>query len=160
MIPGSPNYRRVHHSRRARSRCDRPCHQPRGRLRGGIARGGCRLARKTKTRRASRRSTIRTGSGLISTRISVSQLVRHRDAVVSGGYQYTRRDIEWRKATPMGGGAFSTTWVTRSNWCPSSASFDTTNDPAAGLFTTANCGRSPGNYHAGAVLLLTGRVGV
>lgn len=171
-FPGSPNYRRVNTRRPTRSIALRSTLGSNlvSELRGGITRGE-RLFFGDGTKDAPSAATFEDTNGTgIDLDANIGLTNWHVTETLSSrsGYQYTIDEtLNWQKGThgvTVGGGAFlGRTWNDSRQLVPIvNLRFDTTNDPAAGLFTTTNFpGASAAQLTDARDLyaLLTGRVG-
>ncbi|MGQ0734633.1 MAG: TonB-dependent receptor domain-containing protein [Acidobacteriota bacterium] len=171
-FPSSPNYRQVRTTRPTRSVALRSTLSNNlvSELRGGVTRGE-RLFFGRGERNAPSASTFDDTSGLaIDLDLNIGLTNWHIANTLSSrsGYQYTLDEtLNWQKGShsvTLGGSAFlGRAWEDSQQLTPGiDLRFDTANDPAASLFTTANFpGASAAQLTDARDLyaLLTGRVG-
>jgi hypothetical protein len=171
-FPGSPNYRRVNTTRPTRSVALRSTLSPNlvSELRGGITRGE-KLSFGELHNNAPSLSTFDDTDGFgidFDANIGLTNWFITETISSRSGYQYTLdQTFNWQKgkhSITTGGGAFlGRTWNDSQQLAPViNLRFDTTNDPAAGLFTTGNFPGASGGQLTDArdlYALLTGRVG-
>jgi hypothetical protein len=171
-FPGSPNYRQVRTTRPTRSMALRSTLTSNlvSELRGGITRGE-RLFFGRGELDAPSVSTFDDTSGFaidFDANIGLTNWFITNTLSSRSGYQYTLDEtLNWQKGThsiTIGGAAFlGRAWEDSQQLTPGiDLRFDTTNDPAAGLFTVANFAGASAAQLADArdlYALLTGRVG-
>lgn len=171
-FPGSPNYRQVKTTRPTRSIALRSTltNTLVSELRGGITRGE-KLSFGRADKDAPTASTFDDMNGFaidFDANIGLTNWFITETLSSRSGYQYTIDEtLNWQKgkhSITMGGGAFlGRTWNDSQQLVPGiNLRFDTSNDPAASLFTTANfAGASAAQLTDARELyaLLTGRVG-
>jgi Carboxypeptidase regulatory-like domain/TonB dependent receptor-like, beta-barrel len=171
-FPGSPNYRQVKTTRPTRSLALRSTLSNNlvSELRGGITKGEKLSFGRGELDAPSATTFNDTNGFAIDLDANIGLTNWHITETLSSrsGYQYTLDEtLNWQKgkhSVTMGGGAFlGRTWNDSQNLVPGiNLRFDTTNDPAALLFTTANFPGASGAQLTDArelYAILTGRVG-